>query len=220
LSSFEPAPGPATRMSVFFDTEPATLAPRLSARAFASSRVNFSSEPVKTTVLPATGLPDVTGCSATSWRHLGQQARDHLDIARLLVELDDGARDDLADALDSVEIVPGFAGKRCRLLHRRFEGFIGAIGARQQLGGGLADMADAERVDEAVERDAAPLVDRRVKLADADLAEAVDILELGQREAAWRFSSVKMSGAVRICSDGSSLSKKKSICFEPSPSMS
>ena len=53
--SLEPAPGPATTRSVFFDTEPATLAPSRSAIAFASSRVIRSSEPVNTTVLPATG---------------------------------------------------------------------------------------------------------------------------------------------------------------------
>src|SRR5438034_9715810 len=54
--SLEPAPGPAIRRSVFFETDPATLAPSLSAMAFASSRVIFSSAPVKTTVLPETWL--------------------------------------------------------------------------------------------------------------------------------------------------------------------
>ena len=39
-------------------------------------------------------------------------------------------------------------------------------------------MANAERVDEAVERDGPALVDRVEKLGDADLAEAVDIFEL------------------------------------------
>ena len=53
LVSLEPAPGPATTRSVFFDTEPAACAPRRSAWALASSRVSFSSEPVNTTVLPA-----------------------------------------------------------------------------------------------------------------------------------------------------------------------
>src|SRR5829696_9409447 len=54
LSSFEPAPGPATTRSVFFETEPATLAPSRSAMALASSRVIFSKDPVNTTDLPAT----------------------------------------------------------------------------------------------------------------------------------------------------------------------
>src|ERR1700754_3902450 len=52
--SFEPAPGPATTKSVFFDTDPDALAPSRSAVALASSRVIFSREPVNTTVLPAT----------------------------------------------------------------------------------------------------------------------------------------------------------------------
>ena len=63
--SFEPAPGPATTRSVFADTDPATFAPRLSARALASLRVIFSRLPVKTTVLPATG-ESVAGRSASS----------------------------------------------------------------------------------------------------------------------------------------------------------
>ena len=52
--SLDPAPGPATTMSVLADTEPATLAPSRSAIALASARVIFSSVPVNTTVLPAT----------------------------------------------------------------------------------------------------------------------------------------------------------------------
>src|SRR6185312_517179 len=52
--SFEPAPGPATIRSVFFDTEPATFAPKDSARAFASFRLIFSRVPVKTMILPPT----------------------------------------------------------------------------------------------------------------------------------------------------------------------
>jgi hypothetical protein len=63
--SFEPAPGPATTRSVFLDTDEATLAPRLSAWALASSRVIFSSAPVKTMVLPATAV-SVLGL-ATAW---------------------------------------------------------------------------------------------------------------------------------------------------------
>jgi hypothetical protein len=43
-------------MSVLAETEPATLAPRRSAMALASERDIFSSDPVNTTVLPATTL--------------------------------------------------------------------------------------------------------------------------------------------------------------------
>ncbi len=51
---------------------------------------------------------------------------------------------------------------------------------RQQLCRRLAHMADAERVDEAVERYRAPLVDRVEQLPDADPAEPVDVFELQQ----------------------------------------
>ena len=54
--SLEPAPGPATTISVFLLTEPATLAPNRSAMALASPRVSFSNEPVNTMVFPATSL--------------------------------------------------------------------------------------------------------------------------------------------------------------------
>ena len=62
--ALEPAPGPATRISVFALTDPATLAPRLSARALASARVIFSNDPVKTTIFPVTGLSEAA-CHAT-----------------------------------------------------------------------------------------------------------------------------------------------------------
>ena len=64
--SFDPAPGPATTRSVFLDTEPATLAPSDSARAFASLRLIFSSVPVKTTVLPPTSNRWIGGVAAST----------------------------------------------------------------------------------------------------------------------------------------------------------
>ena len=103
LSSFEPAPGPATTMSVFFETEPATLAPSRSAIALASSRVIFSSEPVNTIVLPATGLSLAT-CSSGSGVTSLEQRVEHLVVVLLLEELDDGVGDDLADAADGGEL--------------------------------------------------------------------------------------------------------------------
>ena len=50
--SLEPAPGPATRMSVFLDTEPDTVAPPALAAAVAWAR-GVCSVPVKQMVLPA-----------------------------------------------------------------------------------------------------------------------------------------------------------------------
>src|SRR5438876_231384 len=57
LSSFEPAPGPATTRSVFALTDPVALPPIERTRASASSRDRRSRFPVKTIVLPAKGPP-------------------------------------------------------------------------------------------------------------------------------------------------------------------
>ena len=43
---------------------------------------------------------------------------------------------------------------------------------------GLADMADAERIDEALQRDLAPRLDRPKRLRDRGFAVALDLLEL------------------------------------------
>ena len=53
--------------------------------------------------------------------------------------------------------------------------------ARQALGVGLADMADAERVQEAPQRNLAARVDRVEELLHRHRAEAVDVLQLGER---------------------------------------
>jgi hypothetical protein len=54
----------------------------------------------------------------------------------------------------------------------------GAVAARQRQGRGLADMADAERVDEAVERYLAPFADGREQIAHRGFAVAFLVLEL------------------------------------------
>jgi hypothetical protein len=88
--------------------------------------------------------------------------------------------------------------------HRIDESLHRSVVPRQQLGIAFADMADAEREDEAMQRDGPPRLDRREQVADRCRAEAFAILQLLLRVRASRFSSVKMS----------------SICLSPSPSMS
>ena len=66
--AFDPAPGPATSRSVRAETDPATLAPSASARALASARVILSRVPVKTTVLPATGLSEAGRLASSTER--------------------------------------------------------------------------------------------------------------------------------------------------------
>ena len=59
LPSFEPAPGPAATKSVFFETLDAALPPAAMIASCAPSRVYPSSEPVATTVSPASTPPAV-----------------------------------------------------------------------------------------------------------------------------------------------------------------
>ena len=138
-------PGRRPARSVFFDTEPATLAPSRSAMALASSRVIRSSAPVKTTVLPATGEVASTAASGSTstWRSRPSTT------ARLCVlgeEIGDGLGHGLADPADIVEVVEGLAVTIAGgLPHGGDKGLGRAIGARQQPRRGLADMPDAER---------------------------------------------------------------------------
>ena len=53
-----------------------------------------------------------------------------------------------------------------------------AVAAGERARRRLADVADAERIDEAVERDLAPLVDRAEQVADRGLAVAFDLFQL------------------------------------------
>src|SRR6266571_3218161 len=55
LSYFDPGLSPATTKSVFFDTDPVTFPPRSWTASFAESLLYPSSDPVMTTVTPASG---------------------------------------------------------------------------------------------------------------------------------------------------------------------
>src|SRR5690348_16397495 len=75
LSSLEPAASPATTNEVFFDTEPATLAPSASRRCLASSRLSVGSVPVSTTVCPSSGAALASACgTAASSRWMAASA--------------------------------------------------------------------------------------------------------------------------------------------------
>src|SRR5690242_3370922 len=58
------------------------------------------------------------------------------------------------------------------------EGVPGAVAARQRQRRGLADMAHAERKDEALQRDALATLDRGKEVAHRGLAVALDVLKL------------------------------------------
>ena len=100
--------GPATTRSVLPETEPATLAPRRSAIAFASERVIFSSEPVNTTVLPATGAVGGNGHDIRLRApDLRQQSLEHLVVALIAEEVAQRSDDRVADAVDDGNTVCG-----------------------------------------------------------------------------------------------------------------
>ena len=61
VASLDPASLPATTQLVFFETDPATFAPKLSRSAFASLRDKCSKVPVKTHVCPASKCSSLAG---------------------------------------------------------------------------------------------------------------------------------------------------------------
>ena len=65
MSSLEPAASPATRKSVFLDTDPEALPPRTRIASFAESREKPSSEPVTTTVRPSSVRGVDSSCSSS-----------------------------------------------------------------------------------------------------------------------------------------------------------
>ena len=178
MASFEPASAPAISRSVFFEIELDTLAPSRSAMALASSRVIFCSAPVKTTVLPATGLPLFTA-SIGSDAHLGQQRVERPLVMRLDEEIRHRLGDDVANAVDIVDPLARLAVRRgvARGLAQIFESLERP---RQPDGVGLADMAYAERENETIEHDFAPRFNRLEQFLGRDLAEALEIFNARQ----------------------------------------
>ena len=84
--------------------------------------------------------------------------------------------------------------------------------AGQQARRRLADLADAERIDEAVERDRAPRLDGRHQVGDRLLAPALALLQ----RRAWRASA----GRCRPASGSARPARRLGMCLSPSPSMS
>ena len=192
---------------------PETLAPSRSACALISSRVIFSSEPVKTIVLPASGLV-VSTASIGSGVISRQQRIERRLVVRLGEEIGDGLG--RVGPRPSIESSSARASKSVAaliaVLRKRVER---AEVAREAPRIGLADMADAERKEEAVERRVPPRFDRGEKIAHRSLAETFPFAQVGCGFAR-RACSVKMSAGVRI----SPSLKNSSISLSPRPSMS
>ena len=85
------------------DTEPETFAPSRSAIALASSRVIFSSAPVNTTVLPATGV-SVFGFSASRIVTCSTSRSTMLAVVALAEIVGDGLDHRVADLVERVHL--------------------------------------------------------------------------------------------------------------------
>ncbi len=202
----------STTKSVLRDTEPATLAPSASARAFASLRVMPSSVPVNTTVLPASGEVDAAAAAKSATATSRSRSPTASPIVRLGEEGDQVGGDRRADAVDVDQLAPGVGVRIGGRAHRILPAGERAVVPGQQARRRLADLADAERVDEPVERDGAPRLDRRQQVVDRLLAPARPLAQaIGVRRAAGRCRP-----ALRIRPSA----RRPAMCFSPRPSMS
>ena len=98
---------------------------------------------------------------------MGQELVHDCRIVRLAEELDDGVRDDRPDSIDNDEVVPGFAFRILRRLHGGNERGGRMVGAGEDLGIALADMANTQREDESMQIDIAPRLDRLEQIGGA-----------------------------------------------------
>src|SRR5215831_1254006 len=97
---------------------------------------------------------------------------------RLAEEIDDGLGHGRTDAFDIVEFDIGFApAVTCSGKHCVAKCFGAAIGAGEKPRRDLADMRNAERIDEAVELDLAPRLDGGEQLRRGRLAPPFPRLE-------------------------------------------
>ena len=108
---------------------------------------------------------------------------------RLLEEIDDGLRHHVADAVDLVQPLQGVrVGHGVAQVLKRAE----ALG--EELGRGLAHMPDAEREDEALERNRAPRFDGREKIGGGLRAPALLLGQLRRRAAVARLQRENVGG--------------------------
>ena len=167
-----------------------------------------------------TVLPDNARCnSAHRGRRLDLQLAcelvQGLEIVRLGEELDQFLDQRRADAVDIVQLGTSFRITAGKLQHSRAPAVEAAIVAGQDLGVDLADEADAQRVDEPLERNPASGLDRRLEL--------LDLLGAPQPSSSASLASSLCVPARRNRSTGlltRPASSSCGTCFLPSPSMS
>ena len=141
-------------MSVFFDTESVTFAPSISARAFASGLDIVSSVPVNTTILPAIGLSAASPRAASSIGQFGGEFVQRVDIAFFAEEISEFLCDRGADTVDAAQFQPLIRSGGSGGQHLPPPVFKIAVMPGQKFRVGRTDAANAESVDEPLQRHA------------------------------------------------------------------
>ncbi len=154
--------------------------------ALASGRVMVVSVPVNTTILPASLPSAPAGGRRVLDREQAGEFVEGREVALLAEEFHQLLGDCRADADDVGEVAARLGADLARRQHLLPPVRETAVVAREQAGIGLADAADAERVDEARERDAAARRDRQREVARRGFAPALPrgdrLLMVGQTE--------------------------------------
>ena len=110
-SASEPAPGPATTMSVFFDTDPATFAPQALRHRFCFFARHLLASSVRRPSCPQRANPRRLCSGGWTWT-CSEQGIQHVFVVLFPEELDDGGRHHRADASDGCQLPMHF---RCRI---------------------------------------------------------------------------------------------------------
>ena len=126
---------------------------------------------MKTTVLPASGWSAATASIGVVVTSASKGIERGL-VMRLGEEIDQRFGDGRTDAVDRVDLGPALGAER----RRAQRGEIAEM-AREAAGVGFADMADAERIEEAVDGDGPPRLDRREEIARREFAKAFALAE-------------------------------------------
>src|ERR1700693_4149271 len=105
--------------------------------------------------------------------NLGSKTLNAPQIVRLAEIIAQALDHGIADLVERVHLLPGLLVAARELEAGRMEGVPGPVAPRQRNSGGLADMADAERVDEALQRNLAPRFNGGEQVAHRSLAESL-----------------------------------------------
>ena len=132
---------------------------------------------MNTTVLPATA-ESARGRSASRIRTSRRQPLDAPAVVRLAEIIAQAFDHRIADLIERIHFLLGLLVALDELQARRQEGVPAAVAARERHRRRLADMADAERVDEPLQRNFAPRLDGAEQVAHRGLAESLDLFEM------------------------------------------